>query len=62
MVSDAFVTSTKDKLGFKAKGREVFKEGGGYTLRESRASYKVNLVPENAVLRLQNEYFWEDIV
>jgi len=59
--SEAFVTTTKEKLGFKAKGREVIGVNGSYELRESPAPYKGVLGYENAVLRHQNEYFWEDI-
>ncbi len=59
--SEAFVTATKEKLGLKAKGREVVGRDGSYELRESPAAYKVILGHENAVLRLQNEYCWDDI-
>jgi hypothetical protein len=30
-------------------------------LRESPAAYRGILRPENAVIRPQNQYFWEDI-
>jgi putative transposase len=33
--SELFVTATKDRLGFKAKGRRVVGEGGSFELRES---------------------------
>jgi putative transposase len=59
--SEAFVTATKEKLGLRAKGREVVGRDGSYELRESPAAYKVILGHENAVLRLQNEYCWDDI-
>jgi len=38
--SEAFVTATKEKLRFKAKGREVIGGDGSYELGESPASYK----------------------
>ena len=59
--SEAFVTATKEKLGFKAKGREVIGVNRAYELRESPAPYKGILGHENAVLMPQNEYYWEDI-
>ncbi len=46
--------TTKEKLGLKAKGREVVGRDGSYELRESPAAYKVIFGHENAVLRLQN--------
>jgi putative transposase len=55
------VTATKEKLGFKAKGREVVGQDRSYELKESPASYEGILGHENAVLSSQNEYFWEDI-
>ncbi len=58
--SKAFVAATKEKLGFKAKGRKVVREGGSYELRESPAPYKGIFGYENGVLRPQNGYFWED--
>ena len=59
--SEAFVTMTKEKLGNKAKGREVVGGDGMNVLWESPAPYDGILGHENATLRLQNEYFWEDI-
>jgi hypothetical protein len=35
---------------------------GSYELREPRASYGDTLTPKNDLLRLQNTYFWNDIV
>ena len=58
--SETFVTATKEKLGFKAKGREVIGRDGRYQLREPRAPYKGIIGHENAVLRPQNEYPWEN--
>lgn len=58
--SKAFVSATKERLGFKVKGRKVVGEGGSYELRESPAPYKEIFGHENGVLRPQNEYFWED--
>ena len=60
--SEPFVTATKERLGFKAKGRKVFGDGRSYELRESLAPYKSVFNQEKADLRPQNEHFWEDIV
>jgi putative transposase len=60
--SEKSVEATKEKLSFKAKGREVIGADGSYQLQESPTLYKGNLGLENEPLRLQNEYFWEDSV
>ncbi len=52
--SEAFVMATKEKLGFRAKGREVIGGDGSYELKESPAPYSGILGHENVVLRLQN--------
>jgi hypothetical protein len=57
--SEAFVTATKEQLGFKVKGREVVENDGGYEPRESSMSYSGHFGPENEVLRTQNGYLWE---
>jgi REP element-mobilizing transposase RayT len=58
--SESFVMTTKEKLGIKAKGREVVGEDGSYMLRESAAPYSSILGHENDGLRLENTYFWDD--
>ena len=55
------MTATKEQLGIKAKGREVVGGDGSYELREPPAPYNGILGNENAVLKPQNEYPWEDI-
>jgi putative transposase len=57
--SESFVMMTKEKLGIKAKGREVVGEDGSYALRESPAPYNSILGYENDVLRPENAYFWD---
>ncbi len=51
---------TREKLGFKAKGREVVVEDGGYVLRESPAPYNGILGHENEAPSLENAFFWDD--
>jgi hypothetical protein len=58
--SESFVMMTKEKLGIKAKGREVVGEDASYVLRESPASYSSILGHENDVLRPENSYSWDD--
>jgi REP-associated tyrosine transposase len=60
--SERFVTETKERLGFKAKGRRVVGEGGSYELRESIAPYKGVFDEEKAGLKPLNEHFWKDTV
>jgi hypothetical protein len=33
-----------------------------YQLRESGVPYGDNFIPENDLLRLQNGYYWDDII
>jgi hypothetical protein len=56
--SEAFVMTTKERLGFKARAREVTGGDGSYELKESPAPYSGILGHEKLFLRLQNEYFW----
>ena len=59
--SELFVTITKEKLGAKAKGREVVGGGNGsYVLQEPPAPYNTFLGHENDVLSLENAFFWGD--
>jgi putative transposase len=58
--SEKFVTATKEKLGFKAKGRGVIGGNASFELRESPKSYEGILGHGNGGLRLQNAYFWDD--
>jgi hypothetical protein len=58
--SEAFVRDTKERLGIKAVGREVMKNGGSYELREPEVSYEANLSPENGHLRQENAFFWDE--
>ena len=58
--SEGFVVATKEKLGFKAAGREVTGVNGSYELRESPAPYEGTSGCENTVLRPENAYLWDD--
>jgi REP element-mobilizing transposase RayT len=58
--SESFVMVTKEKLGIKAKGREVLCEDGSYVLRESPGPYSSSFGHENDVLRPENAYFWDN--
>jgi len=60
VASQQFVKAMKERLGFKAKGREVIGGDGSYQLKESPAPYMDNLALQKEPLRLQNAYFWED--
>lgn len=58
--SDSFVQATKDKLGIKAKGRDVHERDGSYELRESAATYKPLLGHEKVALSSENGFYWND--
>ena len=58
--SESFVTITKEKLGFRAKGRGVVGGDGGYVLRAPPAPYNSILGDENDVLSPENRFFWKN--
>jgi len=58
--SELFVRATKEKLGIKAKGREVFGTDGSYELREDAARYEPVLGLEKVALSSENAYYWSD--
>jgi hypothetical protein len=60
--SKAFIEATIKKLGIKAKGRKIVGSEKSYELREPGVPYGGNFTPENGLLRLQNTYFWDDII
>ena len=60
--SKAFIDVTIKKLGIKAKCRKIVGSNKSYELRETAIPYGANLTPENGLLRLQNTYFWNDII
>ena len=49
--SEAFVMATKEKLGFKAKGREVVGRDGSFELKEEQLPYRGILRHENVILK-----------
>jgi len=57
--SELFVMMTKEKLGIKAKEREVVGQDGSHVLREYPDPYDSILRHENDVLRPENAYFWD---
>jgi len=59
--SKEFIEDTKERLGVKARGREVIREDGIYQLREATEPYGHTFDPKNDDLRLENRYFWDDI-
>jgi putative transposase len=56
--SESFVTETKERLGFKARGRALGESYGVFELRDPIAAYNHLSGHENAVLRSQNGYLW----
>ena len=55
-----FVDTTAEKLGFRAKGRDVKLVNGGYELREPDNSYSSDFDPENEALSNKNAYYWNE--
>ena len=60
--SQKFVETTKEKLGIKAKGRQVVGTNGTYELREPGAPYSSNFDGENGPLSVENTYSWDNIL
>ena len=55
--------TTMEKLAIKAQDdREAIEADGRCPIKESVISYEPNFTPENGELRLENSYFWDDIV
>ena len=53
------MTETKERLGFKARGRVASERDGVYELREPVVPYSSNSGHENAVVRSQNGFQWK---
>jgi len=60
--SEEFIEATQKKLGIKAKGRKIVESDKSYELREPPVPYGADFIPKNGLLRLNNTYFWYDIV
>lgn len=58
--SESYVKATKEKLGIKARSRDIIESDGSYLLRESGMPYKTILERENDGLTFQNVYCWND--
>jgi putative transposase len=62
--TEGFVRATQEKLGIKAKGRQILGSNGSCQLREAQGAYKAyngNFDLENSDLRSENTYFGETI-
>jgi hypothetical protein len=57
--SRSFIESVKERLGFRAKGRDIIKSGEGYQLRESPTPYIALFEAENEDIGLKNTRFWD---
>jgi putative transposase len=57
--SESFVTETKERLGFKARGRVAGERDAVFELRDPVVPYNGISGHENAVLRSQNGTFWK---
>ncbi len=57
--SKTFVEKTKERLGMRAKGRNVLGSNRVYELREPRSPYNAHFTNENVVLRDGNTYYWD---
>jgi len=55
------VATTREKLGSRAKGRQVLRQNGSYELREGAGSHEYSFEPKNGGLRVENTYFWSTI-
>ncbi len=60
--SKVFIEATIKRLGIKAKGRKIVGSKKSYELREPAVPYGDNFTLEKGLSRLQNTYYWDDIV
>jgi REP element-mobilizing transposase RayT len=58
----AFIEVVIKRLGIKAKGRKIVSRKKSYELREPAIPYGANFTPENGLLRIENTYFWDNII
>ena len=56
--SKEFVEMTKNKLGYRVKGRRIVKSDEDYQLREQQSSYIANSAQKKLALSDDNTYFW----
>jgi len=59
--TEGFVRATQEKLGIKARGRQILGSNGSYQLREPQTAYTGNFGVENGDLRSENTYFSENL-
>ena len=57
--SKDFVTTIKEKLGLRAKGRKILENDGGFQLREKMESYIANSDSKNDNIGGQNTFSWD---
>jgi hypothetical protein len=57
--SQSFVDTIKDKLGIRAKGRNILKNDEGFQLREELGTYIADYDIKNDDIGAQNGYFWD---
>jgi len=57
--SKSFIETIKQRLGFKAKGRDVIGGEGACQLRESAALYGAHFKAEKSDIGLENTFFWD---
>lgn len=57
--SKSFINNVKERLGFRAKGREVIIGEDGYQLRERSATYNALFEVENEDIEPENTHYWD---
>ncbi|MBI5967893.1 MAG: transposase [Deltaproteobacteria bacterium] len=57
--SEGFVRDTKERLGARAKWREIVRANGSYELRDPPTAYGAEFGLENAGLRQENAFYWD---
>jgi putative transposase len=55
-----FLEQTKEKLGDKAKGRNIVTHDENYSLKEAHSSYNAVFDTKKDLLRAENTYFWNN--
>jgi putative transposase len=57
--SKSFVEKARERLGIKARARNIIEGSGMFELREPQSPYNVGFDPENGVLTTENTYNWD---
>lgn len=54
-----YITTIKEQLGIRAKGRKIYENNGTYQLREERRHYNIRFNSEMSDIDGDNAVYWD---